>query len=362
MIPMNRKTQGRQRGFTLVELMISLLLGLLVIGAAGSMFFSNRKVYGSTEAISRIQENQRSAYEMLARDIREAGGNPCTKNIVNMLDTTKPGGAYFTGWVNGVDGENNTGPNGSDKIVLSNANGGGIAVTSNDGPSAEVGVSTNAGINSGDILMVCNGEVASIFQVTNTANNKLGHNSGEGLPGNLAKPFQNDQGTFDGSVGGANACGYCFLPVSNQQCVNRPVPPGYDPTTASCKISMEPSNGPAQVVKPVSVRWYLKNNGRGGTSLYRQEISNGGATAGAENEIAEGVTNLQITYKVGNAAGYIDVPAATDWKNVTAVRVNMVFRAAQGTLTKSDTEGTDNAVITRTLDDYILLRNHQDIQ
>ena len=32
-----------QRGFTLVELMIRLLLGLLVVAAAGSMFFSDRR-------------------------------------------------------------------------------------------------------------------------------------------------------------------------------------------------------------------------------------------------------------------------------------------------------------------------------
>jgi len=358
MTPIHRKAQRRQRGFTLVELMISLLLGLLVIGAAGSMFFSNRKVYGSTEAISRIQENQRSAYEMLARDIREAGGNPCTRNIVNMLDTSKPGGAYYAGWQNGLSGTNNTGLNGSDEISLSNATAGAIMVTSNDGPSAEVGVTTNIGISSGDILMVCNSEVASVFQVTNTANNKLGHNSGEGVPGNLAKPFQITQEAFDASVGGANACGYCFLPISSQQCVNRPVSAG----GTSCPRTMEPNTGPVQIVKPTAVRWFLQNNGRGGTSLYRQEISNGGATVGTSNEIAEGVTNLQITYKVGDAATYVDASAGLDWGRVTAVHVNMVFRASQGTLTKSDTEGTDNAVITRVLNDYILLRNHQEIQ
>lgn len=345
MTPMDRKTQHRQRGFTLVELMISLLLGLLVIGAAGSMFFSNRKVYGSTEAISRIQENQRSAYEMLARDIREAGGNPCTRNIVNMLDTTKPGGSYYAGWQNGISGTNNTGPNGSDTIELGNATGGAISVTSNDTPSAEVGVSTNAGINTGDIMMVCNAEVASIFQVTNTANNKLGHNAGTGTPGNLEKPFQINQDVFDENT--AAQTGYCYLPPAtgaNPNCLN------------------SPSNSPAVVVKPVSIQWYLANNGRGGTSLYRRETSNGGATVGAAAEIAEGVTDLQVTYKVGDAASYVDAASGLDWARVTAVHVNMVFRATQGTLTKTDTEGTDSSVITRTLNDYILLRNHQEIQ
>lgn len=344
MTPIHRKAQRRQRGFTLVELMISLLLGLLVIGAAGSMFFSNRKVYGSTEAISRIQENQRSAYEMLARDIREAGGNPCTRNIVNMLDTTK-GGSYYTGWQNGISGANNTGPNGSDEISLASANGGAITVTSNDEPSAELGVSSNVGINTGDIMMVCNSEVASIFQVTNTANNKLGHNAGTGIPGNLEKPFQISQKAFDEDT--AAQRGYCYLPPAtgaNPNCLN------------------PPSNSPAMVVKPVSTRWFLADNGRGGISLYRQESSNGGATVGARNEIAEGVTDMQITYKVGDATAYVDASAGLDWGRVTAVHVNMVFRATQGTLTKSDTEGTDNAVITRALNDYIVLRNHQEIQ
>lgn len=356
---MDRKAQRHQRGFTLVELMISLLLGLLVIGAAGSMFFSNRKVYGSTEAISRIQENQRSAYEMLARDIREAGGNPCTRNIVNMLDTSKPGGSYYAGWQNGVFGTNNTGANGSDTIELGNATGGSLQVVDEDVPNATIGVSSTAGINVGDILMVCNSEVAAIFQVTNASGNKLGHNSGGSL--NVWKRPQVDQCTYwrDGQIPAGyncppdsldnitdNSTGYCFLPGTpkNPQCTH------------------ESSNSPAVVVKPVAIQWYLGVNDRGGTSLYRRETSNGGVTAGTAAEIAEGVTDLQITYKVGDATNYVDASAGLDWGRVTAVHINMVFQATQGTLTKSDTEGTDNAVITRTLNDYILLRNHQEIQ
>lgn len=342
--PMN--APASQRGFTLVELMISLLLGLLVISAAGSIFFSSRNVYGNTEALNRIQENQRSAYEMMARDIREAGGNPCTKNIVNMLDPSKSGGD-FSGWLNGVSGENNTGPNGSDSITLSSALEGSIKVVSNDNPSAEIGVSTNAGINSGDILMVCNAEVAAIFQVTNTANNKLGHNSGEGTPGNLAKPFQIDQEAFDNSVGGSNAPGYCFLP---------------DPVNPNSNCLNKPSNSPAQVVKPMSIRWFLKANSRG-TSLYRQQVTNdGGAAVGPEEEIAEGVTDLQLTYKLNGVSSYVDASSALAWGNVTAVRMQMTFVAAQGAMAKGDVKGTTGAALTRTLDDYILIRNHQALQ
>src|SRR3546814_391989 len=62
-------TKAAQRGFTLIELMVAMVLGLLVVAAAGSLFMSSRKVYGTTASINRIQENQRIAFEMLARDV-----------------------------------------------------------------------------------------------------------------------------------------------------------------------------------------------------------------------------------------------------------------------------------------------------
>ena len=332
-----------QSGFTLVELMVSMVLGLLVVGAAGGLFLSNRKVYGTSEAVNRIQENQRSAFEMFARDVREAGGNPCTRNVVNMLDTSKPKGDYYTTWGNGVSGTNGTGPNGSDEIILYTANGASYAVTESDNPSAELGLNSVAGITTNDILMVCNAEVASIFQVTNVANGKIGHGSGSGDPGNLEKPFQIDQETFDKDTSAQT--GYCFLPPAtgaNPNCLN------------------PPSGSPAQVIAPLAIRWYVAANGRNGTSLYRQEIRNGGGSVGAAAEIAEGVTRMEITYKVGTATYYVDAAPTLAWKDVKAVNARITFQAVRGALSQSDTEGTDNAVLTRALDDYIVLRNHQD--
>ena len=341
------KSPRNMGGFTLIELMIALLLGLLVVGAASSLFLSNRRVYGTSEAVSRIQENQRSAFEMFSRDVREAGGNPCTRNIVNMLDTSKPRGEYYDRWQDGISGRNAVGPDGADEITLSQANGASIRVTANDSPSANIDVSSTAGLAVNDILMVCNAEVASIFQATQLpSGNSIQHNSGNGDPGNLAKPFQIDQAAFDASVGGANAPGYCFLPENpkNPNCLN------------------EPSNSPVQVIKPYSVRWYLADNGRGGRSLYRQVVTNGGATVSPADEISEGVTNMQFTYKVGANAAYVDASAVTSWREVSAVHAQITFAAVEGSLTRGDTRGTDNQVLTRTLNDYILLRNRQVLQ
>ena len=65
------------RGFSLIELMIALMLGLLVVGSASAIFISNRQTYRATEGLGRVQENGRMAFELLSRDLREAGSSPC---------------------------------------------------------------------------------------------------------------------------------------------------------------------------------------------------------------------------------------------------------------------------------------------
>src|SRR3546814_17193019 len=103
---------------------------------------------------------------MLARDVREAGGNPCTRNIVNMLATSKPGGNYYLGWTDGLSVVDGTGPNSSDEITLHMANGASIDVTRNEEPSANIGVSSTTAQVVNEILMVCTAEQAAIFPAT----------------------------------------------------------------------------------------------------------------------------------------------------------------------------------------------------
>ena len=68
-------------GFSLIELMIALVLGLLVVGAATGIFLSNRQTFRSAQNLGSVQENARTAFELMARDLREASGNPCVNNV-----------------------------------------------------------------------------------------------------------------------------------------------------------------------------------------------------------------------------------------------------------------------------------------
>lgn len=63
------------RGFTLVELMITMVLSLFLMGGAILMYLSIQATYDDVNRMSRMQENIRFASDYMVRDIRNAGFN-----------------------------------------------------------------------------------------------------------------------------------------------------------------------------------------------------------------------------------------------------------------------------------------------
>ena len=72
------RRMSRLAGFGLIELMIAMVLGLLVLGAAIAVFQSNQRTFDANEGTNRIQEGARVAYELMSKDIRAAGGAACS--------------------------------------------------------------------------------------------------------------------------------------------------------------------------------------------------------------------------------------------------------------------------------------------
>lgn len=64
-----------QKGFSLVELLIAMLLGLILTAGALQMMLSSQEIYQTTDTLSRIQENGRFTLNFLSKDIRMAGHN-----------------------------------------------------------------------------------------------------------------------------------------------------------------------------------------------------------------------------------------------------------------------------------------------
>ena len=65
----------RQAGFSLVELMIAITLGLVVLLAVGSIYMGSRQTYRVQEDNARMQEAGRYALEVIGRSLRQAGAD-----------------------------------------------------------------------------------------------------------------------------------------------------------------------------------------------------------------------------------------------------------------------------------------------
>lgn len=304
-------------GMTLIELMISMVLGLVIIGGATSVIIANRQSYRTNEALSQVQESQRMAFELLARDVREAGFNGCNSQgrVANVLEQPASGARWWQTWV-GLQGQEGTQPSGAvaigtatgnrisgtDSITVQGVQGVGVSVESHHASSANIkltAATTDVALD--DIVILCDFDHAAIFQVSNYNSNNvtLGHNTGQGTPGNCSKGLG-----YPTICGNANSNDYTFGRNS-------------------------------QLMRFAATNWYIGNNGRaaeGGRSLYRVELGSGGATSAAQ-EVVAGVSNMQLTYREQGRADFADATLVGSWANVNAVRIELTMQSADQRVT-----------------------------
>lgn len=317
---------ARVRGLSLIELMVGMVIGLMLSGAAIGVFLSNKQVFTTTESLGRMQDNGRFAFESLARDIREAGGNPCSRHLPIANTLNDPGNNWWSNWGEPVRGYDNGGlagsSAGSDAIEIKSGGDTGLSITEHSASSAQFKVSSNShGLKAGDILMACDYRQAAIFQASNAneANRTVVHNSGTGTPGNCSKGLGFKQ-PMDCTANG----------TAYEYGVN------------------------SMLTKLQAVRWYVASNSRGGMSLFRDTLGASAASTASTTaeEMVDGVLSLQLSYLVSGADDYVDASAvAVDrWRDVIAVRAELAL-ASEARI------GTDGKALQRDFSHIITLRN-----
>lgn len=63
----------RQRGVTLIELLVSMALGVFIVAGTIQIFIGSKQTYRTQVALSRLQENGRFALDMLQQSLRMTG-------------------------------------------------------------------------------------------------------------------------------------------------------------------------------------------------------------------------------------------------------------------------------------------------
>jgi len=73
---MNYYYKNNEKGFTLIEMLISMAIGLIIIAALSSTFILQREAYDDQEQIAAMVQNARAAMDMITREIRMGGYDP----------------------------------------------------------------------------------------------------------------------------------------------------------------------------------------------------------------------------------------------------------------------------------------------
>lgn len=360
-VAINASALRRQAGLTMVELLVAIALGLFLSWGAIQAFLTGKQTYIMQQALSRIQENARTAQELIGYDIRSAGSYGCATgrsmgdaDDVNFLTgsshatyagstnpTAERNFAYAAFAVNNVSGAANADTTllaplnpaplaGTDVLVVHNATDLGAQILAAPAPAATQFSVPNRGFAQTDILSVSDCTSNFIFQPTAVAT--------AGTTQRITHPLR----------GALSPAG---LPVG------------------------------ANVMRLNSTIYYIANNPAGTPSLYRRVST---STAGTSEELLSGVQNLQVEVGIDTnndavvdefrtpdavtaaqwnawddsdhingiqeildaTTGNFILPANRHEQNVVAIRYSLLLRSAENFLLEAPQPYTYNGVLT----------------
>lgn len=329
-------TSFRQRrehsGFSLVELMVAITIGLIILAALATIFVNSRKTYNDQNRAARVQENGRFAMYYLLRDLRMTGYAGCMKDptggeqpnasdpslighLKNNLDTTS--GLFYSGTslatpIEGIEDASTSStpawsPSNSTSLPTSALTGSNATATKPDlllirlADSSTVSNLTAAAIsnptidvstrpmpfNKGDVVMISDCDKADLFRISDISGGQL------------------TNGTS------------CSSLTPNTPC------------NATAQFSKQYDTA-ARVFRYVTRRYYIRPNANGNPSLYMD--SNGGTAV----ELVEGIESLQVLYGVRDLSSGATPPpiqykkasamSASDWPNVISVKIGILAR------------------------------------
>lgn len=307
-----------QKGFSLVELMIAITIGLVLMTGVVQMFLSSKTVFTTQQGLSRVQETGRLAVDFMARDIRESGFYGCARptawNLFNTLKDSNKFGRDFDidNWLQvfkpkSVPDEMKIGdaPNADTPVVaLYGANGDSVSVVAMNTES-EVYVEP---VDSGDascpggfcktnIVAATDCEKIWIFEVTDSAQKTIASHPSEvvALAHDESKNKKYKWGGIDNSVAGR---------------IDKVVSEVY---------KIEPSI------------YFIRNNTAGRPTLWRKE---GGSPP---YELLEGVENIDLEFGLDSSGGdfivdeYVkfDDMKVAQWAEVAAVRLHLLVQSPE---------------------------------
>jgi type IV pilus assembly protein PilW len=313
----------RTRGFSLVELMVAMTISLILLAGILSVVYSSKVTYRESERVARLQENGRTAVEMMLRDMRAGGFRGCTRTVpfTNTLNSSTALLWNFGTVVQGYDYVGTAGSTATNAWAPDRA-----ALIASPLPSSDIVAVRTVRPNMPSF--VTNAPMASTTSDVTVDREVTTDTLPEGRTVlisdcNAAAVFA--VSTFTGS--GTTA---------TLQHVTTGT--GAGPGNQTQDIGFEFQAG-AQVVPVDTVIYYIR------ASETLRDIVNPSLWRivgnGAAQELIEGVEAMQVQYGRDNNADrivdeYIDAAAGVNWDEIVSVTFSMLIRSVEPTATDSD--------------------------
>ncbi|SHN39215.1 PilW family protein [Rhizobacter sp. OV335] len=327
----------RQAGFSLVEMMVALTLGLVLTGVMTAIYLTSKGATRRVDQLSTLQQNVRLAFQFLSADARMVGYQGCFTNRTSGFTNSLAVG-LGTNFAIGIEGYK-YGITGS-ALTLSSSNPANVSTpaswlnntvgTSNTIPVTSI---SSGGLTPGSDVLVIRTVAGAPIRLMAAAVGSAATLSIE----NKGAPGKCRNGTTD-KVSGLCTGSYALIAnCSSAQAFQV----SSAATTLGVTGGLNASNIYPQVSSEVfplqTVVYYVKSNGTT-TSLYRrtfdgdQTLVPGAVDAGVEQELIEGVENLQVRFGLDTTTEpdgvidgtYVAANSVTDWSRVVAVRMSLL--------------------------------------
>ena len=336
------QTRRHAQGFSLVEMMVAITVGLVLITVMSVVYLNSKSSTRRQDQLSNIQQSVRTAFEYLAFDSRMVGHLGC----FTRLDNLAPVGAVnlANNFAVGIEGYEYAGTAvGSTFAMTSSTPTDTTAATAwSNSPGATTATLPLSAISGGAAVGITPG--SDVLIVRSTAVGKPVRLTAAVAGGSATSiPIEN-RSTGSCPSGAANVSGFCdgsFGVIASCSAAQ-----AFQVTTAGASLVL-PSAIQGSTVYAVNatevfpmqtVVYYIKRSSSGTTtSLYRR-VLDGAQTDPAlqDQELIEGVENMQIRYGVDTDTeldgiingDYVPASSVAEWNRVVAVRISLLVRAS----------------------------------
>lgn len=304
------RSRPLQRGMSLIEVMVALVLSLILTLGVIEIFVQSRSTYRFQEALSGVQENGRFVLEQMARNIRQPGDFGCVRggDLEYNNNVEDGNGNPWTEWNQGrelrgfeyVSGSWSPQDPGVPAATHSSAirvkvpAGGRMRVTADPG-GANIKVGDGSDLAKCEVVMVSNCRTADIFVIVNKpGSDTLTHSSSQ-------------------QCGGTNSASNVSNTLSNDDYTG------------------------GTIVRQHDLVFFIQDDDGDGVPELWQRLIDGSATP-TDSQMVEGVERLQLRYGEdadgdGAADSYVLASSVGNWPDVVAVRLSALIVSTNDNVT-----------------------------